>query len=276
MKDRDIVSVRVQHRFSASAERVYDAWLDPEKASKFYFATATGFIVRCEIDARVGGRFTLVDRRDGEDVAHTGTYLELERPRRIVFSFSVEKYSNDSTRVTIDIAPLERGCDVTITHELPAAHADAARRTSEGWAKMLEVASFVIADGPETCGEGLAQHATVPVKIAALFAALAETLELHRDMIVKGDANAQAEDDAYRTLAGSYRELAEQVRRAAERMAACRALPVAAHDENAYGAAQLGAFERFVGAQNALLSVLKIAGEHDQKMLSGMQADAKK
>jgi uncharacterized protein YndB with AHSA1/START domain len=276
MKDREIVTVRVQHRFSASAERVYDAWLDPEKASKFFFATATGFIVRCEIDARVGGSFTLVDRRDGEDVAHTGTYLELERPRRIVFSFSVAKYSNDTTRVTIDIAPLERGCDVTITHEIPAAHADSAKRTSEGWAKMLEVASFVVADGPETCGEGLAQHATVPAKVAGLFAALAETLESHRAMIVKADANAAQEDDAYRTLASTYRELAEQVGRAAERMAACRTLPEVAHDENAYGTTQLGAFERFVGAQNALLSVLKIAAEHDQKMLSGMQAGDEK
>jgi hypothetical protein len=174
--------------------------------------------------------------------------------------------------VTIDIAPLEHGCDVTITHEIPAEHAEVAKRTSEGWAKILELASVVVLDGPETCGEGLAQHATVPVKIAGLFAALAETLELHRDMIVKGDASAQAEDDAYRTLASTYRELAEQVRHAAERMAACRALPEAPHDEKAFGAAQLSAFDRFVGAQNALLSVLKIAAERDQKMLNGMQA----
>src|SRR5688500_6431078 len=123
MKDRESVTVSVQHRFSASAERVYDAWLDPQKASKFFFATATGTIVRCEIDARVGGSFTLVDRRDGEDVAHVGTYLELERPRRIVFSFSVEKYSKDVSRVAIDIEPLEHGCDVTITHDIPAQHA---------------------------------------------------------------------------------------------------------------------------------------------------------
>ena len=48
-------SVRVPHRFFASAARVYNAFLDPAQAALFLFATGTGQIVRCEIDARVGG-----------------------------------------------------------------------------------------------------------------------------------------------------------------------------------------------------------------------------
>src|SRR5262249_39504198 len=69
----DRVTVRVTHRFTASPERVFDAWLDPAKAAKFLFATPTGRMVRAEIDPRVGGTFAFVDRRDGEDVEHTGT-----------------------------------------------------------------------------------------------------------------------------------------------------------------------------------------------------------
>jgi uncharacterized protein YndB with AHSA1/START domain len=95
---QDSVLVRAMRRFDASAERVYDAFLDPAKARKFLFATPTGQIVRCEIDARVGGTFTIVDRRDAEDVVHTGKYLALERPRRIVFTLTVEKYSARRTR----------------------------------------------------------------------------------------------------------------------------------------------------------------------------------
>lgn len=55
------------------------------------FATPTGQIARCEIDARVGGTFTIVDRRGGDDIVHAGTYVALERPRLIVFTFSVPK-----------------------------------------------------------------------------------------------------------------------------------------------------------------------------------------
>jgi uncharacterized protein YndB with AHSA1/START domain len=271
MNDRDTIRVCVKHRFSASPERVFDAWLDPEKASKFFFATATGQIVRVEIDARVGGGFTVVDRRNGEDVAHTGTYLELTRPSRIAFSFSVEKYSAEVSRVTIDIAPLDAGCEVTITHELDAKYADFAPRTSEGWACMLELAAQLVMEPPASCGAGLAQHAVLPAKVARMFAALAEMLERHRGTLVQGDPNAPGEDEAYRTLAASYREIALLVERAAARMAGYRELPMAAHDPNAFGPQQQ-AFEALVKAQNELLATLRLAAEQDQKLLAGTDA----
>src|SRR4051812_29565567 len=70
------VCVRVTRRFDTSPGRVFDAWLDPEKAGQWLFATSTGRMVRVEIDARVGGSFSFTDRRDDEDVEHVGEYLE--------------------------------------------------------------------------------------------------------------------------------------------------------------------------------------------------------
>ena len=135
MSTQTTATVRVKHRFTASAERVFDAWLDPAKARRFLFATPTGQMVRAEIDPRVGGQFTFTDRRDGEDVDHTGEYLEIERPRRLVFTFMVPKYSSVVTRVTIDIVPLESGCELTLTHEgvLP----EYAEQGVEGWSSIL-------------------------------------------------------------------------------------------------------------------------------------------
>lgn len=133
-QERDVV-VRVTRRFNASAERVFDAWLDPQKAAKFLYATPTGQMVRAEIDARVGGSFIFVDRRDGEDVAHVGEYLEIVRPVRLVFTFAVPKYSEQKTLVTIDITSLETGCELALTHErvLP----EWASQTEEGWGSIL-------------------------------------------------------------------------------------------------------------------------------------------
>ena len=135
MSDPEMKTVRVTHRFSASAERVFDAWLDPEKARQFLFASATGQMVRAETDPQVGGRFTFTDRRDGEDVIHTGEYLEIDRPRRLVFTFAVPKYSSLVTQVTIEIVPLDSGCELTLTHEgiLP----EHAERGVEGWSGIL-------------------------------------------------------------------------------------------------------------------------------------------
>jgi uncharacterized protein YndB with AHSA1/START domain len=267
----DKVLVRVTHRFDASAERVYDAFLDPGRASKFMFATATGQIVRCDIDARVGGRFTIVDRRNGEDVVHTGTYLALERPLRIVFTLAVEKYSGDTDTVTIEITRRGKGCEVTLTHEMKARHAPFQDRAREGWAGILDVAAELLVDEAPTCGAGLAQHATISAKIGVMFEGLAETLELHRKMLVLDDPNSRKEDEVYRELAASWKDIAQRVEKATADMAAQHELAMGAHDETAWSAAHLKAFEKFVKAQTQVLALLRVAAERDDEMLASMK-----
>jgi uncharacterized protein YndB with AHSA1/START domain len=124
----------VKRAFDARPELVFDAWLDSEIARSWLFATDTGEMVRAEIDARVGGRFVFV-RRDGEDVEHVGEYLEIDRPRRLVFTFSVPKYSPVVTRVTVDIVPSGAACELTLTHEgvLP----EWLEPTRSGWTGIL-------------------------------------------------------------------------------------------------------------------------------------------
>ena len=149
----DPVLVRVTRRYSASAERVFDAFLDPAKAGRFMFATPTGQMVRAEIDPRVGGAYVFTDRRDGEDVEHFGTYLEIDRPRRLVFSFSVDRDSTDADRVAVDITPLDAGCELTLTHEMKPEWAEYAGRTQDGWSMILDGLAAVLEEGgPEGGG----------------------------------------------------------------------------------------------------------------------------
>ena len=128
--------VCVTRRFNTSPERVFDAWLDPDRAAKWLFATPTGEMVRVEIDARVGGSFVFVDRRNGEDVEHTGEYLEIDRPRRLVFTFGVPKYSPLFTRVIIDIVARDDGCELTLTNEdVPPEYLSS---NEEGWTRIFD------------------------------------------------------------------------------------------------------------------------------------------
>ena len=266
----DKTVVRVAHRFAASAERVYDAFLDPARAGMFLFATATGHIVRCEIDARVGGTFTIVDRRAGEDVAHSGRYVALERPRLIVFTFSVEKYSSELSTVTIEISPLRQGCELTLTHEMAASAAPYRDRTEEGWRDILVVAAGSLVDEAPSCGVGLAQHASVPAQIGIMFAGLAETLDLHRTMLVLDDPDSRREDEVYRDLAASWAQVAKLVTEAAAAMSAQQSLPMGAHDETRWSEAHLRAFETFVRGQSRALSLLRAAAARDEAMLASM------
>jgi uncharacterized protein YndB with AHSA1/START domain len=143
------VILRVTHRYSAPAERVFDAWLTPAQASRFLFRTRTGNVMQCMITPEVGGGFTVTDRRptaDGDesvfDVVHMGKYLEIDRPRKLVFDLTVLTYTELTTRVTVEVTPLgAHSCELALTHELgdtDQAHAneDASRK---GWTTMLQL-----------------------------------------------------------------------------------------------------------------------------------------
>jgi uncharacterized protein YndB with AHSA1/START domain len=143
------LELRVTRRFSASAERVFDAWLDPDLARKFLFATPTGQVTRVEIDARPGGRYVIVDRRNGQDAAHFGEYLEIDRPRRLVFTLSVEENAKDADRIVVEIVPLQTGCELTLTHET-SAPTDMKERITEGWTSVLAGLDAALQRGTET------------------------------------------------------------------------------------------------------------------------------
>lgn len=130
-----MAELTVTHRYSAPAERVFDAWLDPAIARRFLFTGPGGEVVRCDIDARPGGRFTIVDRRDGGDIEHVGAYLEIDRPRRLVFTFAVPQFDPTETTVTVEIEPDGDGCRLTLTHTaVPPEWVDQDR---EGWTMIL-------------------------------------------------------------------------------------------------------------------------------------------
>ena len=131
-----MAELTVTHRYKASAERVFDAFLDPAIARRFLFATPTGEMIVCEIDARVGGRFDLTERRpDMGDVKHVGEYLEIDRPRRLVFTFGVPQFDPGMTRVEVEIRAVDDGCEATlIQRDTPDEWVE---RTTDGWTKML-------------------------------------------------------------------------------------------------------------------------------------------
>ncbi|MEO5894091.1 MAG: SRPBCC family protein [Vicinamibacterales bacterium] len=129
--------VRITHRFAESAERVFNAWLDPATAGKFLFATPTGEMVRVQIESRRGGRYEIIERRDGGEVAHLGEYLEIERPTRLVFTLSVPRYSAHVDRVTIAISSLPDGCLLTFTDQMAPGTEEHLERATNGWATIL-------------------------------------------------------------------------------------------------------------------------------------------
>jgi two-component system cell cycle response regulator DivK len=149
-EEEAMVSVKATRRFEAPAEAVFDAWLDPETAGRWLFATPFGKMVRVEIEPRVGGRFEIVERRDGEEVLHTGVYEEVERPRRLAFSLQVPKYAADSERVTVDIAPDGSGSVLTLAQGVSKGAPASPEQIERGWNTVLSsLASALATKGEE-------------------------------------------------------------------------------------------------------------------------------
>jgi uncharacterized protein YndB with AHSA1/START domain len=133
----EAVVLHVTQRFAVSPARVYDAWLDQELLGRWMFGlTMQDEVVRIAIDPHVGGRFSFVVRRNGQELDHTGAYLELERPRKLVFTWGIAGYGNPA-RVELAIAPVESGTELTLTTWMPPEWADYAERTRNGWSKIL-------------------------------------------------------------------------------------------------------------------------------------------
>jgi len=110
-----LYSVRIVQHFNAPAARVFDAWLDADSAGQWLFATALRPMIDVEIDARVGGAFRLSAEQENA-FAHTGRYIEIVPPRRLVFTLQMAECPRSMTLVTVSITPRSAGCELMLSH----------------------------------------------------------------------------------------------------------------------------------------------------------------
>ncbi|HVY88256.1 MAG TPA: SRPBCC family protein [Hyphomonadaceae bacterium] len=131
--------------FNVGPGKVYDAILDPKMIARFMFGPLLREeeIIHIRNEPKVGGEFSFLVRRGAEEIDHVGRYLELARPRRIVFTWAVDKDDGGSV-VFIDIKPTEEGCTLTLTHEMPPQWANFVDRSRGAWEKMLGVLATLL------------------------------------------------------------------------------------------------------------------------------------
>ena len=137
-----MTTLRMSRRFDASPERVFDAWADPRVAAKWLFTSPTSESHSTELDVRVGGGWAIIDRRDGVDYRAIGEYLEVDRPRRLVFSFGMPQFAEGFARVIVEIAADGTGALMTLTQEDVPAGAEAG--LEEGWSAMFETLAVLL------------------------------------------------------------------------------------------------------------------------------------
>jgi len=105
--------VRIERTFAAPAEDVFDAWTSPEVMRRWFHPGADWETPEAEVDLRVGGKVRVVMRRpDGTETEAQGEYTLIDRPRRLVMSWT---FSDDpSNEQVIELSFSESDGSTTV------------------------------------------------------------------------------------------------------------------------------------------------------------------
>jgi uncharacterized protein YndB with AHSA1/START domain len=132
------LALTVSRRIAAPPERVFAAWLDPDLLAGFMRPGDDVTVPHASVDARPGGRFAIVMRTGGRDLPHAGTYLEIDPPRRLVFTWVWEDDRAQADQlIEIDFEEVDGATRVRFTHsglwdeESVASH-------EEGWGNAFD------------------------------------------------------------------------------------------------------------------------------------------
>ena len=133
-----MTSVTLVRRIAARPPIVFDAIATPVGIAAWWGPDA-GPVLHAETDLRVGGsyrvRFRMLDGREHESA---GTYLEIEKPWRLVMSWRWLHGGDDpgESRLEFHLRAIDTGTELTLTHA--RLQSDAAAASHErGWSGAL-------------------------------------------------------------------------------------------------------------------------------------------
>ena len=142
MKMTDL-TVKVSKTINAPIEKVFDAWLNPKMLSQFILPMPGMPKPQAETDARVGGSFTIIMHVGDDKIPHTGEYLEISRPDKLVFTW-LSPSSIDGSTVTLLFS--DEGEGKTLVNLIHIKFIDEETRSNHegGWGNIFESLNDVL------------------------------------------------------------------------------------------------------------------------------------
>lgn len=131
------LTVNIKQTIHAPIQKVFDAWLNPEMLSKFILPMPGMPEPQVQNDTHEGGSFSILMQVGDNKIPHTGKYLEISSPHKLVFSW-VSPFSVDGSTVTLLFSKAgDSATKVELTHVrfIDAEHRD---NHEAGWGHILD------------------------------------------------------------------------------------------------------------------------------------------
>jgi uncharacterized protein YndB with AHSA1/START domain len=129
----------LRRTFTASRQRVFRAWIEPEALEYWFRPRGMGVSVS-KLEARVGGSFRF-DLENGSSIV--GTYLHIAPPEQLVFTWSGEAMQDRETVVTLDFLDQGPVTEVVLTHERLSTP-ELRALVEGGWPSLLDALAEVL------------------------------------------------------------------------------------------------------------------------------------
>jgi uncharacterized protein YndB with AHSA1/START domain len=129
----EVASVDIRRTLPAPIDEVFRWWTQPELLERWMSPSGS---VEAELDLRVGGAFRIVMSDAGVEIDHRGEYVEIDPPRRLVFTWE-SRYTAGASLVTVSLEPEGAASTrIQIVHSrLPE---DVAQAHAGGWGTMAD------------------------------------------------------------------------------------------------------------------------------------------
>ncbi len=113
-------------------------WLDPDSLRR-WMCPGDSTLVHVELTPVVGGTFRFdMQARDGRIHVHTGTYLQIQRPEKLVFTWNSTVLGPHTSQVTVEFHAQADQCLLVLLHDLPPDEA-LFEDHRQGWTTILDL-----------------------------------------------------------------------------------------------------------------------------------------
>ncbi len=139
------LTLEVTKTINAPIEKVFDAWLNPKILSMFMMPMPGMPESDVENDAREGGKFTITMHAGDDLLPHTGEYLEINRPDKLVFTWT-SHCSVDGNTVTLNFTKIDDNTtNISLSH---VKFIDEKTRSDHegGWSNILEKLNNILGE----------------------------------------------------------------------------------------------------------------------------------